>query len=338
MTEPDITAALDRLEAAEQARPRDEAELAAAAEAAVRLVRAHPEAGELAPLDELLDTLAETYEALGRIDDALAAMREAIDAGWEGRPEGRCRLAEILTRAGRLAEAAPLWEQSRAAAPDDIWVYNNAGLEYAMAGEHTTAVSWLTPGLELALSAGDPQRLTGQLHQLHQLRQESLTALGLPGDELQARAEGHLTARQARAGIERSRTGQAAVLAFGWFPFGEFDAALARWPELADRWGADTHTAYCRAQETHMSEVARAGGTRIRLVPIRVGAYEAWCAGHGEDPATSQARAAYAAETARTSTAELIVWPPARNNPCWCGSGTKYKKCCAAPPARKASR
>jgi len=21
-------------------------------------------------------------------------------------------------------------------------------------------------------------------------------------------------------------------------------------------------------------------------------------------------------------------WPPGRNDPCWCGSGTKYKKCC----------
>ncbi len=26
-------------------------------------------------------------------------------------------------------------------------------------------------------------------------------------------------------------------------------------------------------------------------------------------------------------------WPPARNEPCWCGSGTKYKKCCGAPSA-----
>ncbi|MGI5214477.1 SEC-C metal-binding domain-containing protein [Plantactinospora sp. CA-290183] len=24
----------------------------------------------------------------------------------------------------------------------------------------------------------------------------------------------------------------------------------------------------------------------------------------------------------------VIAWPPPRNGPCWCGSGTKYKKCC----------
>lgn len=30
-----------------------------------------------------------------------------------------------------------------------------------------------------------------------------------------------------------------------------------------------------------------------------------------------------------------VAWPPERNQSCWCGSGTKYKKCCGAgrPPA-----
>ncbi len=28
-----------------------------------------------------------------------------------------------------------------------------------------------------------------------------------------------------------------------------------------------------------------------------------------------------------------VVWPPSRNKPCWCGSGSKYKKCCGGPAA-----
>jgi uncharacterized protein YecA (UPF0149 family) len=24
----------------------------------------------------------------------------------------------------------------------------------------------------------------------------------------------------------------------------------------------------------------------------------------------------------------VLTWPPERNADCWCGSGTKYKKCC----------
>jgi hypothetical protein len=31
---------------------------------------------------------------------------------------------------------------------------------------------------------------------------------------------------------------------------------------------------------------------------------------------------------------EPLTWPPGRNDPCWCGSGTKYKKCCL-PRARE---
>lgn len=32
-----------------------------------------------------------------------------------------------------------------------------------------------------------------------------------------------------------------------------------------------------------------------------------------------------------TATAERGAWPPGRNDPCWCGSGRKHKKCCGAP-------
>jgi uncharacterized protein YecA (UPF0149 family) len=42
------------------------------------------------------------------------------------------------------------------------------------------------------------------------------------------------------------------------------------------------------------------------------------------------ARAEYAAHLAATVDARVIAWPPGRNQPCWWGSGGKYKKCCAA--------
>ena len=57
--------------------------------------------------------------------------------------------------------------------------------------------------------------------------------------------------------------------------------------------------------------------------------YAAWCAEHDEDP--EDARAAYAAD--RMAAGDVIPWPPARNEPCWCGSQHKYKKCCGPVPA-----
>ena len=68
-----------------------------------------------------------------------------------------------------------------------MWLYNNAGLEYAAIGEHEIALGWLTNGLELAVRTGDPERLVGQLRAL---RAESLAALGRQPDRLQTAEPG----------------------------------------------------------------------------------------------------------------------------------------------------
>lgn len=50
----------------------------------------------------------------------------------------------------------------------------------------------------------------------------------------------------------------------------------------------------------------------------------------GNDPGTGDVRAAYAAELVRLG--EAILWPPGRNEPCWCGSGRTYEQCCGPVP------
>lgn len=168
-------------------RPRDAAACISALEKAIALARSDSGAADVFYLPELLDELAELYDQVGRVDDALAAMRQALDEGWRGQPDGRCRLAEILMRGGRVAEAGPIWAQVRADTPGDVWVFNNAGLKYGAIGDHVTALAWLTDGLALALGSGDPERLVGQLLDL---RAASLAALDRGPDELQARAKG----------------------------------------------------------------------------------------------------------------------------------------------------
>ncbi|MDE3720533.1 SEC-C domain-containing protein [Nocardiopsis sp. N85] len=46
----------------------------------------------------------------------------------------------------------------------------------------------------------------------------------------------------------------------------------------------------------------------------------------GEDPLTT-----WAEETIPEDSPRLSPWPPGRNEPCWCGSTRKYKKCCGTP-------
>ena len=381
MTGESIRALAGELDRALAQRPMDPVAAAAVLERAVTACRSDPAAADRWREPELLDELVDVYEQLGRTDDAIAAMRSAIAAGWDGRPDGRCRIAELLMRSGRVDEAAPLWEQVRADTPDDVWLYNNAGLEYADVGDDTTALTWLTDGLELALATGDPEHL---IDQLLNLRGASLTRLGRPADRLQTRAHQFLdrpaparhrsttplpaphrpegrgdatsvsptvspfrqtrittpSAGSALRGIDdppedAEQARSVRTLALAWFPAGEYPDALARWPELTAEGaakGAVDHAAYNLALERTLRGSADAGLTRLAISPIRIPDFLAWCADRDLDPATSPVRAHYSADLARRH--ESIAWPPTRNQPCWCGSGRKYKQCCGRADAR----
>lgn len=175
-----------KLSAAMGASPRDAAAAIEALEEAIALARVDRAAAEWFVPSELLGELADEYESVGRVDDALAAIRRAIAEGWGGRPDGRCRLAEILLRAGRTAEAAAIWAEVRAATPDDPWLHSAAGIAYAESGDHATALAWLSDGLSLVLRTGDPDALADQLVEY---RRECLAAAGHPPDDLQVWAE-----------------------------------------------------------------------------------------------------------------------------------------------------
>ncbi len=358
---------LDReLDAVLGARPRDPAACAAVLERAAYMCRTDPAAGEHWVEAELLDELVDCYEALGRVDEAITVMRRALQVGWAGQPDGRCRIAELLMRDGRTAQAAEIWEQVWADTPGDVWLYNNAGLEYAAIGNHEEALRWLTQGLRVAMDTGDPEGLVGQLLGL---REDSLTELGRPADELQERAAVFLTDPPApptrpwfpvAAAPPRPRPrpvrvpdppipwpekvlvpppggpaplfpGDPMTLALAWFPADEYPVALARWPELATEGaakGAKDHAQYNRALQRTLQNYADTGQTRLFVAPIRIRPYLDWCARQGKDPA--EGRAGYCAELARRRDPGLIAWPPGRNERCWCGSGRKYKQCCGS--------
>lgn len=295
---------------------------------------------------ELHSELAEAYDRLGRVEDALRHADELAEQGYACAPDPRCRRAEILTRHGRLEEAAAIWDAVAQDTPGDVWVYNKAGLEYGAVGEHEAALSWLTRGVELALRTGDPEGLLGQLRDL---RAASLAALGRDQDDLQtaepvtpSRPAGK-TARlveQVRqmAGERREPTGTI-PLAVAWLPADEYADWPTTWPDLADsdpvldeeHGGFVAHAVYCQRMERRLRQLREAGATRLLIAPLRAAELTLWVADHepGEDD-PAQLRARYAADMGRDPT-RTIAWPPTRNQACWCGSGRKYKKCCGAP-------
>jgi len=131
------------------------------------------------------EDLADSYLALGRVDDAVRTISDATRRGCAEGAEMLCELAEKLVCSGHEPQARLLWQQARAGYPDDVWVYVQAGIGYGDIGDHAGALEWLTTGLELALRTGDPE---SAVEQLRPLRASCLSALGRPSDDIQERA------------------------------------------------------------------------------------------------------------------------------------------------------
>jgi tetratricopeptide (TPR) repeat protein len=288
---------------------------------------------------EYLDELAYAYEKLGRFDQAIDAMRQAVAAGWEGElddhPSAQALIADLLLRTGRDQEGDEAWAQAEREDPGNPWVHSAASDAYTRVGLYRKALPWQTKGLELALAAGDEEGelawyLTGE-------RGETMDALGLEPDELQLRAE-ELIERQEQADREYERqflrtcnqprtiAPEQAYIGVAWFPLDQYQRALQTWPSFAEDYQHGPYTTYCARLELLLRDLQSQGVKRLALAPITIDEYLAWCAEHDRDPADSDTRASYATELIGRDIAQ--PWPPQRNQPCWCGSERKYKKCC----------
>ena len=73
--------------------------------------------------------------------------------------------------------------------------------------------------------------------------------------------------------------------------------ALERLPGFREDWGERPWEDYSRELDARLRDVSGVHGHRPEPVPVRV---------------------------------DELAWPPGRNDPCWCGSGAKYKRHCGA--------
>lgn len=116
--------------------------------------------------------------------------------------------------------------------------------------------------------------------------------------------------------------GKVTVWALAWFPKAEWARAIDLWPELLDTMPVE-HDAYSKQIESHLKAAAAREPGSPDVAPLNV---DALIEAYGDDAHEPLSRATLGANIARSGNA--IAWPPERNDPCWCGSDAKYKKCC----------
>jgi tetratricopeptide (TPR) repeat protein len=346
-----------------------------------RAVLAHPCAHHQVAAYEILDEIHRAYREAGHYDDAIAAKREAIAAGYRSVPDPEADIAECLLDAGQIEEADALFATLRERDPEDVWLYNAAAYSYAGI-DVVTSLRWALDGIEVALAAGDPDQV---VMQLLEAAEDAWEELGEPVDQqlldrverfcegwtrapsrrpwgdvppledrpcahcgyqpVTSRTEQDERARRNRRRLLEGETPEALArldagfgpepeaklpgpveLAIGWFPADQWPEAFQRWPGLLDDLPAD-HIAYSHATEARIKRIARrAPGSRLHVAAMTVDGLQAHAEGSGYDSGSGEARSSYAATLLQAGNA--VVWPPGRNEPCWCGSGRKYKKCC----------
>ena len=126
------------------------------------------------------------------------------------------------------------------------------------------------------------------------------------------------------------------VLAVGWLPPGVFEEAVRRWPELAARVGTRDYATYARVVQGTLIDIVREHARHPVLVALDLEELPPLANAANLDVADWRTRAGLAGSLAEAG--QGLPWPPGRNDPCWCGSGRKYKRCCDTVPADPAQR
>ncbi|AEV85754.1 hypothetical protein ACWT_4732 [Actinoplanes sp. SE50] len=267
---------------------------------------------------------AEIAETRSRFEAALRYAERAVETYGDRQDSpaagARAVRARLLFHIGRGDEAMAELEALRPTLEQypDAPAYLSVALE--IGGRLRVAEQWLSEAVQAALAERGPEPSgpdeAGQLLFLLQQRHRVRHALNLPHDAHDNLAQ-RLEDRLAGAG---ATTGDQLL----FFPESELGKVLAEWPGLADAYGADW-TAHRARLEGLLARLSAAG--QANLAALR-GSAEGLrkAAGRDGDPADAEVRARYARQIATGS--GPIPWPPERNGACWCGSGTKYKKCC----------
>lgn len=282
---------------------------------------------------EILLEAADKWERAGQIDQAAAVLREVLTLGGEDAGFARYSLADLCFTQGADSDA---WEHLRTLEemePASTGPAELVGELLEERGEYEAALRWFNRAIEAvdleAITKPDPGPSLAAMPLFG--RQRCRAKLGLPIDELDRLADIAEDNRRKFADLldrfaaDRAVAPASAVEMLVWSR-AEQQLAMQRWPEVFTAEVVGNH-ADIEQRLRELSQEQRL--TKISLILGSVDEFAGYVNRTGGDPAEESVRLAYA-EHAREQ-GRMIGWPPGRNQPCWCGSERKYKKCCGAP-------
>lgn len=292
---------------------------------------------------ELLLEAATAWRRAGEQERAIAVLRGLVGSGGEEGQFARVLLAEVYFDLGRDDAARAELATLKAAPPCSpgpcevaAELFEERG-DLAAAGEWYDAAAAVLTDDELAALGGEFGWASYAAHVLLG-RSRVRQLLGVPTDEF----DDAVRRARERSGVGAFSSADDLLAGHGGVPLGtrevrtlfwqraEFHASRERWPALFDGNGTDP-VAYHRGLEDQFRRLSGRGVARVMLVPGTAEGLDRFALGTGRDPAEETTRHAYMCEL--VDAGETITWPPPRNAGCWCGSGSKYKKCCGSPPS-----
>jgi tetratricopeptide (TPR) repeat protein len=264
------------------------------------------------PARLLADCYDELAEAAAEDDEfGLAArlQRRAVQLGCSHPKIAREMLGWYLLKEGSTREGEAQFAALRADWPDDVSVLITLGHARSDAGLQDAALRAFDEAVEVAKRL----ELADELDHARIQRRAEREHVGMALDE-----------DDRLAPPPRPLVDERIAWTLAWFAPDQHAAALSRWPSLHEDL-ADV-AAYNSRLEGHLRLLHRETPRRPSIAPLDVEELTAWAAGAGLDPDSGAARSRFAAELA--SDGRALAWPPGRNDPCWCRSGRKYKRCC----------
>ncbi|MFB7630632.1 SEC-C domain-containing protein [Streptomyces sp. NPDC056149] len=280
---------------------------------------------------------------------ALALFRRAADCNGEYGLDAQVGIVDQLHTLGRAKEAEQAQAELRArldtepTGPSRLRVIDDMVEVLADVGHYEQALEWCQTGLDALASDNDSPRATEYRHGLliHRSFLRGELGIELDEDDLAAEAESDASFAQFRDGLFEALSQDPAVdvpqdgeafdgIVLRWVRE-DFAAVRTRWPASTASYG-DDYDAYAARLQRDARTYSEAGAAHVRIVSATLSEFEEYASQQGREPGTVETRRAFSKWYAKTGRPEhVLLWPPARNGPCWCDSNRKYKKCCGAP-------